>query len=73
MPNSILTSLLIKTHQRLSKGMQPGAYAELKKDYPEEIAGVEKKLEDDFTEDGIMNYQRRMIKGFKLLNLWRTI
>ena len=71
MPDNILTEILIKTHQRLSKGTQPGAYAELKKLEPRKLANVEKELEGNFTEEGIMIYQRKMIKGFKLCNLWR--
>ena len=66
-----LTKILIKTHERLSKGMQPGAYTELKKSEARRLANVEKQLEENFTEEGIMIYQRKMIKGFKLCNLWR--
>ena len=65
-----LTALLVKTHQRLSKGMQPGAYAELKTQEPEKLANVERELEKNFTEEGIMIYQRKMIKGFKLIKYW---
>ncbi len=72
MPNSILTGLLVKTHQVISRGMKKDAYAELKIAYPSKVANVEKELEENFTEEGIMIYQRKMIKGFKLLNLWTT-
>ena len=70
MPN--LTELLIKTHQRLSKGMQPGAYAELKKSEARRLANVEKQLEENFTEEGILIYQRKIIKGFKLIGYWNS-
>ena len=56
MPNSILTTLLVKTHQRLSRGMQPGAYAELKESEGRRLANVEKALEENFTEEGILIY-----------------
>ena len=65
-----LTALLVKTHQVLSKGMQPGAYTELKKQEPEKLANVERDLEKNFTEEGIMIYQWKMIKGFKLIEFW---
>lgn len=68
-----LTASLVKTHQVLSKGMQLGAYAELKKMEAKKLANTEKQLEENFTEEGLLVYQSRMIKGFKLLNLWRTI
>lgn len=72
MPNNILTDLLIKTHQRLSKRMQPGAYAALKESEAQRLANVEKQLDENFTEEGIMIYQRKMIKGFKLIGYWDT-
>ena len=73
MPNSILTNLLVKTHQVLSKGTQPGAYAELKIAEPRRLANVEKQLEENFTEEGIMIYQRKIIKGLKLIGQWETV
>jgi len=65
-----LTALLVKTHQRLSKGMQPGAYAALKESEARRLANVEKQLEENFTEQGILIYQSKMIKGFKLIGCW---
>ena len=65
-----LTSLLVKAHQRLSKGMEPGAYAELKKKEGEGVEVIEKQLEENFTPEGILHYQSRMIKGFKLIGYW---
>ena len=50
-----LTKILIKTHERLSKGMQPGAYTELKKSEARRLANVEKQLEENFTEEGIID------------------
>ena len=67
-----LTALLVKTHQVLSKGMQPGAYAELKIQEPEKLANVERELEKNFTEEGIMIYQRKIIKGMKLVGFWNS-
>ena len=72
MPDNNLTEIFRKTHERLSKGTQPGAYAELKKSESRRLANVEEELAANFTEEGIMIYQRKMIKGFKLCNLWRT-
>ena len=67
-----LTALLIKTHQVLSKGTQPGAYTELKKSEGDKVSNVEKQLEENFTAEGILVYQSRMIKGFKLIGYWNS-
>ena len=56
---------------RISKGMKPGAYAKLKEQHPERLARVEKELEENFTPDGIVNYERKIVKGFKEIRYWK--
>jgi len=65
-----LTGLLVKAHQRLSKGMEAGAYAKLKEKEGEGVAAIEKQLEENFTAEGILKYQARLIRGFKLIGYW---
>lgn len=58
-------------HVRLSEGMMPGGYEELAQKYPEKIVEIDEELHNNFTEGGIKNYEARMTKGLKAINMWK--
>ena len=58
--------------RRIAAGMMDGAYEALKKEYPDRVEAVEKELEDNFTVEGVEIYEKKIVKGFKALGLWRS-
>ena len=54
----------------LSQGMKPGAYQKLKEVHPKVLADTEAKLEANFTEAGIDEYKKALIRGFKKIGYW---
>lgn len=58
--------------KEISKGYVQGGLAELKKEFPENYNAMEKKLERNFTRDGVDKYVKDLIFGLKKINHWRV-
>lgn len=58
--------------RRISAGMMEGAYGELKKQYPDRVAKVNKELDDNFTVEGVEIWKKKIIKGMAAVGKWRV-
>lgn len=58
--------------KEISKGYVQGGLAALKKEFPENYNAMEKKLERNFTRDGVDKYVKDLIFGLKKINHWRV-
>lgn len=58
--------------KEISKGYVKGGLAALKEEFPENYNSMEKKLERNFTRDGVDKYVKDLIFGLKKINHWRV-
>ncbi|MCK5604491.1 hypothetical protein KAR91_21555 [Candidatus Pacearchaeota archaeon] len=54
----------------ISKGYIKGGLAALKKEFPEAYDKMEKKLERNFSRDGVDKYVKDLIEGLKAVGKW---
>ena len=60
----------IEAVKEISKGYIKGGLAALKSEFPEAYAKMEKKLENNFTRDGVDKYVKDLIFGLKKVNYY---
>ena len=68
---SISKYYAIEAVKEISKGYVEGGLAALKKEFPEAYDKMEKKLESNFSRDGVDKYVKDLIFGLKKINMWR--
>ena len=57
----------------ISKGYVNGGLAKLKNEFPEAYDKMEKKLERNFSQEGVDRYVKDLIFGLKKINHWREL
>ncbi len=61
----------IEAVKEISKGYVEGGLAAIKKEFPEAYDKMEKKLERNFSRDGVDKYVNDLIFGLKKIGKWR--
>jgi len=61
----------IEAVKEISKGYVKGGLVVLKREYPEAYGKMEKKLENNFSRDGVDKYVKDLIVGLKAVGKWR--
>jgi hypothetical protein len=60
----------IEAVKEISKGYIRGGLEKLKKTFPDNYRKMEKKLENNFTRDGVDKYVNDLIFGLKKVGAW---
>ena len=62
----------IEAVKEISKGYINGGLAQLKSEFPEAYDKMEKKLERNFSREGVDRYVKDLIFGLKKIDYWKV-
>jgi hypothetical protein len=66
-----LSLLYFEATDRLVVGMLPDAIDKLKEKHPKSMAATIKKLGDNYTMEGIKEFEASFVRGFRKIGMWR--